>query len=153
MKKIALVLSLCALLGGTVSTIAATTASATTTATPAAPMSAQNNRMKDCAAQYHKQGIAKSQYRAFMSQCLKKDGSSKATAAMKAAPTPAKVEAAPAAAPTPAAMTSAAPVATAAAADTAANQKDKMKSCNADAKTQGLKGADRKAFMKTCLSK
>jgi hypothetical protein len=27
-----------------------------------------------------------------------------------------------------------------------------MKSCNADAKTKGLKGDDRKSFMKTCLS-
>ena len=28
-----------------------------------------------------------------------------------------------------------------------------MKDCNADAKTQGLKGDDRKKFMSTCLSK
>ena len=32
------------------------------------------------------------------------------------------------------------------------SQQEKMTSCNADAKTQGLKGDDRKAFMKTCLS-
>lgn len=31
-------------------------------------------------------------------------------------------------------------------------QQEKMKTCNADAKTKGLKGADRKAFMKDCLS-
>jgi hypothetical protein len=31
-------------------------------------------------------------------------------------------------------------------------QQTKMKTCNADATTQSLKGADRKAFMKTCLS-
>ena len=31
-------------------------------------------------------------------------------------------------------------------------QQDKMKTCNADAKTKNLKGDDRKAFMKTCLS-
>jgi len=31
-------------------------------------------------------------------------------------------------------------------------QRAKMKSCNAEAKTQALKGDDRKAFMKTCLS-
>ncbi len=31
-------------------------------------------------------------------------------------------------------------------------QQDKMKTCNADAKTKALKGADREAFMKTCLS-
>ena len=31
-------------------------------------------------------------------------------------------------------------------------QRAKMKNCNAEAKTQGLKGDDRKAFMKTCLT-
>lgn len=31
-------------------------------------------------------------------------------------------------------------------------QRAKMKNCNAEAKSQSLKGADRKAFMKTCLS-
>ncbi len=31
-------------------------------------------------------------------------------------------------------------------------QQDKMKSCNAEAKTNGKTGDDRKAFMKECLS-
>ena len=31
-------------------------------------------------------------------------------------------------------------------------QQEKMKSCNADATTKGLKGDDRKTYMKTCLS-
>ena len=31
-------------------------------------------------------------------------------------------------------------------------QRAKMKNCNAEAKSQSLKGDDRKAFMKTCLS-
>ena len=31
-------------------------------------------------------------------------------------------------------------------------QQTKMTTCNADAKTKGLTGDDRKAFMKTCLS-
>jgi hypothetical protein len=31
-------------------------------------------------------------------------------------------------------------------------QQEKMKTCNADAKSKALKGDDRKAFMKTCLS-
>ena len=31
-------------------------------------------------------------------------------------------------------------------------QQDKMKSCNADAKTKDLKGDERKTFMKGCLS-
>jgi hypothetical protein len=32
------------------------------------------------------------------------------------------------------------------------SQQDKMKDCNAQAKTQSLSGDDRKSFMKTCLS-
>ena len=32
------------------------------------------------------------------------------------------------------------------------SQQEKMKTCNADANTKGLKGADRQAFMKSCLS-
>jgi hypothetical protein len=32
------------------------------------------------------------------------------------------------------------------------SQQEKMKTCNADATTKGLKGAGRKAFMKDCLS-
>jgi psiF repeat len=32
------------------------------------------------------------------------------------------------------------------------SQQTKMTTCNADAKTRGLTGDDRKAFMKTCLS-
>ncbi len=31
-------------------------------------------------------------------------------------------------------------------------QQERMTSCNADAKAKGLKGAERKAFMKSCLS-
>jgi psiF repeat len=31
-------------------------------------------------------------------------------------------------------------------------QQEKMKTCNAEAKTKALKGAERKAFMKECLS-
>ncbi len=32
-------------------------------------------------------------------------------------------------------------------------QQEKMKGCNAEAKTDGLKGDDRKAFMSKCLKK
>lgn len=32
------------------------------------------------------------------------------------------------------------------------SQRDRMKSCNAEAKTQGLKGSDRKTFLSSCLS-
>ena len=32
------------------------------------------------------------------------------------------------------------------------SQQEKMKTCNADASTKGLKGEERQTFMKTCLS-
>lgn len=32
------------------------------------------------------------------------------------------------------------------------SQQEKMKTCNADATSKGLKGADRKTYMKSCLS-
>lgn len=35
----------------------------------------------------------------------------------------------------------------------AAGQQDKMKGCNKEAKAEALKGDERKAFMKKCLSK
>ena len=35
----------------------------------------------------------------------------------------------------------------------AGEQQNKMKTCNADAKAKALKGDERKAFMKVCLSK
>jgi len=37
-------------------------------------------------------------------------------------------------------------------ASAATAQQEKMKTCNADAKTKNLKGDERKAFMKECLS-
>ena len=51
----------------------------------------------------------------------------------------------------PAAAASATPAAPAASGATA--QQSKMKTCNANAKTHGLKGDERKKFMKECLSK
>jgi hypothetical protein len=57
----------------------------------------------------------------FMSTCLK--GGSTAAAATPAAAAPSAKQA----------------------------QQDKMKTCNADAKTKALKGAERKTFMSTCL--
>jgi hypothetical protein len=43
-------------------------------------------------------------------------------------------------------------VATAASSEPGTPQRSKMKTCNADARTKDLHGADRKAFMKQCLS-
>jgi hypothetical protein len=42
--------------------------------------------------------------------------------------------------------------ATGTAAKPANSQQEKMKTCNADATSKGLKGTDRKAYMKSCLS-
>jgi len=38
------------------------------------------------------------------------------------------------------------------AAKTGNSQQEKMKTCNADANTKGLKGTERQTFMKSCLS-
>jgi hypothetical protein len=112
-------------------------------ATVAAPAktSHQTQKMSSCAAEYHQKNLAKSEYRKFMTACLKKDYvAGSYVAGTVAAPTAAVVA-------TPAKEAAAAP-----AAAVKINQKDKMKQCNVDAKTKELKGADRKAFMKTCLS-
>lgn len=106
-----------------------------------APFSAQagvqQDRMKDCSKQYREQNIPKNQHRTFMSQCLKKDaGPAAATPAVKPASAPA----------------AAAPAAAAAPVSAKASQQNKMKECNANAKSQSLKGAARKDFMKNCLS-
>ncbi len=61
-----------------------------------------------------------------------------------------------AAAAAPAAKSASAPAAAATATATAnkkVTQQDKMKSCNKDAGDKKLKGDERKAFMKDCLSK
>ena len=51
-----------------------------------------------------------------------------------------------------AAASDAATVATAAGTQPGTPQRSKMKTCNADAKTKDVHGADRRAFMKQCLS-
>ena len=83
----------------------------------------QQEKMKGCNAEA--KGMKGDERKAFMSKCLKKDYVLKADAA--------KAEAKPAA-----------PVAK-------PTQQDKMKSCNADAKTKNLKGDERKKFMSSCL--
>ncbi|HWU67981.1 MAG TPA: PsiF family protein [Stenotrophobium sp.] len=92
----------------------------------------QQQKMKDCNAEAKGKALKGADRKAFMKTCLKKDGAAAAESAAPAA----------AAAPAPAEAKT----------DKRAAQKEKMKTCNADAKTKGLKGADRKAFMKTCLS-
>jgi hypothetical protein len=91
----------------------------------------QQQRMGACA--HENKGKKGDEYKAGMKECLK----SKKDAG--------------AAAPAPKAATATPAATTTAAATAAGSQKDKMKNCNAEAKTKALKGADRKAFMSTCL--
>ncbi|NOU00257.1 MAG: PsiF repeat-containing protein [Gallionella sp.] len=87
---------------------------------------AQQEKMKGC--NKEAKGMKGDERKAFMSKCLKKDYTLKADGGSDAKAT---ASAAPAAA--------------------APTQQNKMKTCNADAKTKNLSGADRKAFMSTCL--
>jgi psiF repeat len=91
--------------------------------------SSQQEKMTTCNADAKAKGLQGTERKAFMKSCLSEKG----------------------AAATPGASTSAAG-ASGSAAPIANSQQQKMKSCNADAKSKGLKGADRKAFMKSCLS-
>lgn len=88
---------------------------------------AQQEKMKGC--NKEAKGMKGDERKAFMGKCLKKDYVLKGDTA-------------------PAAKAEAKPTASAAA---PVKQQDKMKTCNADAKTKALKGADRKAFMSSCL--
>jgi hypothetical protein len=107
------------------------------------PLTAQQEKMKACNADATTQSLKGPERKTFMSTCLK-GPSAAATPASAAAAEPA-VAVAPAVAAAPAAAASK-PVSAKAA------QQEKMKTCNANAKSEALKGAARKAFMKTCLS-
>jgi hypothetical protein len=99
-------------------------ADATAATAPAKkPLSAQQQKMKDCNADAKTKALKGAERKTFMKTCLSGGADAAASAAAPAA-----------AAPSPRAA-----------------QQEKMKSCNADAKTKGLKGAERKTFMSTCL--
>lgn len=86
---------------------------------------AQQDKMKGCNAEAKAGEMKGDARKEFMSKCLKKDYVLKGEAGAPAAP----------------------------AAAAGGSQQDKMKTCNADAKTKALKGDERKAFMKDCLKK
>ena len=88
---------------------------------------AQQQVMKDCNAKAKADGLKGADRKAFMKSCLSGDSPAPAVAAAPATP----------AAPASEAKT---------------GQKEKMKACNADAKSQGLKGDARKTFMSSCLA-
>lgn len=102
----------------------------------------QQARMGECA--HEGKGKKGDEYKQFMKDCLKSKKDTAAAAASAAAKPAASAAAKTAAAPAPAA--SAAP-----AKQAAASQKDKMKTCNAQAKEKSLKGDARKTFMSDCL--
>ncbi|HEU0219309.1 MAG TPA: PsiF family protein [Gallionella sp.] len=87
----------------------------------------QQEKMKGCSKEA--KGLKGEEYKAFRKKCLSKDYVLKSDAA-----TPAK----PATPATPATST-------------AHPQRNKMKDCNAEAKTKALKGDEHKKFMSTCL--
>jgi hypothetical protein len=117
-----------------------------TSAKTGKPLTDQQQKMKDCNAEAKTQALKGDPRKAFMKECLSKNGAPAAAPAKPAAAAPAAAPAAAAPAPAPAAAAAAAP-----ATDKKTSQKEKMKSCNADAKTKNLKGDDRKAFMSSCL--
>ncbi len=90
--------------------------------TVSAPAFAAGEKMKGCSKEAT--GMKGDERKAFMKKCLSKDYVLKSDAATPAKPA------------TPAAVST---------------QQDKMKACNADAKTKGLKGDERKKFMSACL--
>ena len=97
-------------------------AQADTAAAPAKkPLTAQQQKMKDCNAEAKTKALKGADRKAFMKTCLSKNGSPAAAAAPAAPLSP------------------------------QAAQQQKMKDCNKQAATQNLKGDDRKTFMSTCL--
>lgn len=96
----------------------------------------QQTRMKTCNADAKKQSLTGDARKAFMKTCL---SNSETKASLAEAATPA-VPASPAAKETD---KESKPLTA---------QQQRMKDCNAEAKTKELKGDPRKAFMKSCLS-
>jgi hypothetical protein len=89
------------------------------------PLTPQQQKMKDCNAEAKTKALKGADRKTFMKGCLSANGAPAAAAPAAAAP---------------------------AAVDKKTAQREKMKTCNADAKTKALKGDERKSFMKECLS-
>ena len=94
-----------------------------------AAKTAQQNKMITCNKEAGDKKLKGDERKAFMKDCLSSKPAAAASAPASAAPA-----AAPATAKKP-------------------TQQDKMKSCNKEAGDKKLKGDERKAFMKDCLSK
>ena len=89
---------------------------------PSEKQLAQRAKMKNCNAEAKSQSLKGDERKAFMKTCLSGSASTGAADSEASAAAP------------------------------AGDQKAKMKSCNASAKEQALKGDERKAFMKDCLT-
>jgi len=130
---------------------------------PADKLTPQQQKLSDCAKSAHAKSLKGDEYKSYMSTCSKGNG----TAATGKTATSSKVAASTTKSP-PTNMTAAGDVSTS---TTAADKKpveqsntgsqwvaapsnpqqEKMKACATDAKAKGLKGADRRAYMSTCL--
>jgi hypothetical protein len=141
MKKLFASLVLCGFIAS------AGAAQAETTPTTA-PANAQTNKMKTCAAEYQSRNLPKGEYRRFMSACLKKDY---VAGSYVSAGVPRGVRPSPSA-PVGIQLPATASTATATPTKAPMSQREKMKECNVSAAASNLKGPDRAAFMKTCLS-
>jgi hypothetical protein len=117
---------------------------------PADTLTPQQQKMSDCSKDAHAKSLKGDEYKTYMSTCMKGTGTP-AAAGTTATKTPAAT-ATPAAdaKPADASKTKSDPFVGTGAANP---QQQKMKTCAADAKTKGLKGADRRTFMSTCLKK
>jgi hypothetical protein len=125
---------------------------------PADTLTPQQQKMSGCSKDAHAKSLKGDEYKTYMSTCMKGTGTPAAATAAKTATattTPATT-AAPAttattaagAKPADASKTKTDPFVGTGAANP---QQQKMKTCAADAKTKGLKGADRRTYMSTCL--
>lgn len=97
-----------------------------TAAQPKKELTGQQLKMRECNATAKTQSLKGDERKAFMKECLSGDKTGKTDASDK-------------------------PAASKPASAKKSAQTGKMKTCNADAKAQGFKGAERKAFMKECL--
>jgi hypothetical protein len=108
---------------------------------PAKQLTPQQQRMSDCSKA--SKGLKGDEHKQFMSECLKKDSTIDTSVPAKTGPKP---EPKPVGLPNP----NAKPDATKPT-DGKTAQQEKMKTCNADADKEKLKGDDRKKFMSDCL--
>jgi hypothetical protein len=123
-------------------TMSAACAFAADKPTPTSTMRPQQQKMSDCSKDAHTKNLKGDAYKSFMSTCMK--STTPATASADA-PVTAKTTAATA----PANASNDKYVAVPS--DANNPQQQKMKTCATQAKTQNLKGNDRRAYMSTCL--